>query len=51
MILYYEHNVLGGVEPIPDGSDATTAYFNEKFAVSNGKSVVLPEEVLPICTE
>ena len=48
---FWEHNVIGGVEPIPDGSDATTAYFNEKFAVSNGKSVALPEEVLSICTE
>ena len=48
---FWEHNVIGGVEPIPDGSEATTAYFNEKFAVSNGKSVALPDEVLPICTE
>lgn len=48
---FWKHNVIDGVEPVPDGSTATTAYFNEKFAVSNGQTVALPEEVLSICTE
>lgn len=48
---FWEHHVLGGIEPVPDGSDATTTYLNEKFAVSNGLTVELPEEVLPICAD
>ena len=48
---FWNHNVLGNVEPVPDGSDATTAYFNNRFAVSNSQTVALPEEVLSICTE
>lgn len=48
---FWEHHVIGGIEPVPDGSDATTAYLNEKFAVSNGLTVELPEEVLPICAD
>lgn len=48
---FWEHHVLGNIEPVPDGSDATTAYLNDKFAVSNGKTVELPETILPICQE
>lgn len=48
---FWEYHVLGGVEPVPDGSEATTKYFNEKFAVANGKTVELPEEALSICGE
>lgn len=46
---FWENNVVKGIEPIPDGSDATTAYFNEKFAVSNGKVIELPEAALQAC--
>lgn len=46
---FWENHVMNGVEPIPDGSDATTAYFNEKFAVSNGKTIELPEAALQVC--
>lgn len=46
---FWENHVLGGVEPVPDGSEATTRYFNEKFSSSNGETVELPEEVLPVC--
>lgn len=48
---FWETYVIGGVEPIPDGSDATTAYFNDRYAISNGKMIALPDEVLPICNE
>lgn len=48
---FWEHHVMGGIEPIPDGSDATTEYLNKKFADSNGEMVSLPEEVIPICEE
>lgn len=48
---FWETYVIGGVEPVPDGSDATTAYFNDRYAISNGKTVELPDEVLPICNE
>jgi predicted phage-related endonuclease len=48
---FWETHVIGGAEPTPDGSSATTAYFNSKFSSSNGETVELPEEVLPICEE
>lgn len=46
---FWETYVLGGVEPVPDGSAATTDYFNNKFSRPNGKTIPLPEEALPIC--
>ena len=48
---FWKHNVIGGVEPIPDGSDATTEYLNQKYAVSNGKTIDLPQEAIAICEE
>lgn len=48
---FWETHVLGGVEPVPDGSEATTNYFNAKFSHSNGETIELPDEVLPICDE
>lgn len=48
---FWETHVLGGVEPIPDGSEATTNYFNSKFSNSNGQIIELPEEALAICEE
>ena len=48
---FWEHHVIGRIEPVPDGSEATTEYFNAKFAESNGETVSLPEEVIPICEE
>ena len=47
----WETHVLGGVEPVPDGSEATTNYFNSKFSNSNGQTIELPEEALAICEE
>lgn len=48
---FWETHVLGGIEPIPDGSEATTNYFNSKFSDSNGQTIELPEEALAICEE
>ena len=46
---FWETYVIGGVEPVPDGSKATTDYFNSRFGKSNGQTVELPEEALSIC--
>ncbi len=48
---FWETHVIGGVEPVPDGSEATTNYFNSKFSDSNGQTIELPEEALAICEE
>lgn len=48
---FWETHVIGGAEPIPDGSEATTNYFNSKFSESNGEIIELPEEALAICEE
>lgn len=48
---FWETHVIGDVEPIPDGSEATTNYFNSKFGESNGQIIELPEEALAICEE
>ncbi|MCD7883128.1 MAG: YqaJ viral recombinase family protein [Lachnospiraceae bacterium] len=48
---FWNTHVLGGVEPVPDGSDATTAYFNRRFSKSNGTTIELPDEALHVCEE
>lgn len=48
---FWETYVIGGMEPMPDGSEATTDYFNRRFAKSDGTTVHLPDEVLPVCAE
>ena len=48
---FWETNVMGDVEPVPDGSEATTDYFNKRFKESNGETVLLPMEALQICDE
>lgn len=48
---FWETYVIGGAEPAPDGSKATTDYFNSRFGKSNGQTVELPEEALSICEE
>jgi putative phage-type endonuclease len=48
---FWEIHVTGGAEPIPDGSEATTDYFNTKFETSNGETIELPEEALTVCEE
>lgn len=48
---FWETHVLGGTEPVPDGSEATTNYFNNKFSESDGTTVELPEEAVSVCME
>ena len=48
---FWETHVIGGAEPVPDGSEATTNYFNSRFSNSNGETIELPEEALAICEE
>ena len=48
---FWETHVIGGVEPVPDGSEATTNYFNSKFSSSNGETIELPKEALSVCDE
>ena len=48
---FWETHVVGGVEPVPDGSEATTNYFNSKFSSSNGQTIELPQEALSVCDE
>jgi putative phage-type endonuclease len=45
---FWETHVLGGMEPVPDGSETTTNYFNSRFRESNGETVELPEEALAV---
>lgn len=48
---FWETYVMGGVEPVPDGSEVTTNYFNYKFRNCNGETIELPDEVSQICDE
>lgn len=48
---FWKTNVEGMDEPVPDGSEATTEYFNNRFGISNGETVVLPESALAVCEE
>lgn len=48
---FWETYVLGGVEPVPDGSEATTSYLNSRYGSSNGRTIELPDEALAFCDE
>lgn len=48
---FWERNVLQGVEPVPDGSEATAVFLNEKYGSSNGNTVMLPDEALTLCCQ
>lgn len=48
---FWETHVIRGVEPVPDGSDATIDYFNSRFSNSNGETIELPQEALEVCEE
>lgn len=48
---FWETYVVGGVEPVPDGSEATVRYFNERFPRSSGEMMELPGEALAACEE
>lgn len=46
---FWEKHVVQGIEPVPDGSDATTDFLSEKYSKSNGKVVELPEDAWELC--
>ena len=46
---FWTENVLGGIEPVLDGSKATSEYLDEKYSESDGKSIDLPHEMLDLC--
>lgn len=41
---FWNNNVLGMIQPVPDGSEATSNYLNEKYQSSSTTSIILPEE-------
>ncbi len=45
---FWNNNVLGGMEPLPDGSEAATNYLNGKYSRTNGQTIELPEETLAL---
>lgn len=45
---FWENCVVGGAEPVADGSGATTAWLGEQYRDSNGSAIELPEETLGI---
>lgn len=48
---FWEENVLGGKEPEYDGSAAAADWLAEKYSVSNGECVDLPDETVSLCEE
>ena len=48
---FWEENVLQNIEPMADGSQATTEFINQKYGVSNGNSIELPQEALSLCQQ
>lgn len=48
---FWEENVLQNIEPVADGSQATTEFINQKYGVSNGHSIELPQEALLLCQQ
>lgn len=46
---FWEVNVIGGVEPLPDGLSITSDYLNQRYCMSNGKTVILPSEIILMC--
>lgn len=48
---FWKTNVLGGIEPVADGSEATTKYLDGYFSDSDGSVIELPEKALAVCEE
>lgn len=45
---FWEKNVIGGAEPVPDGSEATTAFLSSRYGRCNGMTVELPDSALEV---
>ena len=48
---FWIHNVLGGIEPEADGSEATATYLGQIYAEATGEEIELPEDALVLCEE
>ena len=48
---FWNNNVLGGLEPIPDGSEAATNFLNGKYGKTNGGAIELPEDTIALFNE
>lgn len=48
---FWETCVIGGAEPVADGSEATTVWLRDNYRNSNGNSIELPEETLDIFSQ
>ena len=46
--VFWKNHVLTGIPPVADGSPATTAFINNEYKISNGKSIELPPEALKL---
>ena len=46
---FWTENVLGAIEPISDGSEATSDFLDEKYAECDGNTIELPTETLELC--
>lgn len=45
---FWNNNVLGGKEPLPDGSEAAADYLNQRYNKTNGNTIELPKETLAL---
>lgn len=45
---FWENHVLTVIEPLPDGSSASTSFINARFSESNGNCIELPPETLEL---
>lgn len=49
--LFWEVNVIGGIAPEIDGSEATSSFLNKRYQNTNGQTIELPVEVSKVCDE
>lgn len=48
---FWQKNVMEGIEPDADGSEATTDYLADIYSESNGKAIELPKEAVELCRQ
>ena len=46
---FWTENVLGGIEPVADGSEATSDFLNEKYPTGDGESIDFPQDMYGLC--
>lgn len=50
LVEFWEINVIKGIEPVVDGSKATSDFLNERYAVEGQQEVTLPESLNELLT-